>query len=151
MAFKYLLDTNILSSLIKQPAGPAARKIASLDDEKKCCTSMIVACELQYGAHKKGSAALSRKVAQLLQAIAVLPLDDAVVAQHYAEIRVELEQKGWPIGEKNLFGKITTCSLVPLHQLQQTAYSVCGLLRDPPVSITSFRLFPVLIGSQRNI
>ncbi len=101
MAFRYLLDTNILFDLIKQPAGAAARKIASLDDEKMCCTSLVVACELRYGAHKKGSAALSRKVNQLLAVIAVLPLNDDMVG-HYAEIRVELERMGRPIGSNDL-------------------------------------------------
>jgi len=101
MAFRYLLDTNILSDLVKQPAGASARKIASLDDEKTCCTSLVVACELRYGAHKKGSAALSQKVNQLLATIAVLPLNDDM-AVHYAEIRVELERMGQPIGSNDL-------------------------------------------------
>lgn len=99
--FRYLLDANILSALIKQPAGTAARKIATLDDEKVCCTSLIVACELRYGTHKKGSAALSTKVAQLLETISVLPLKDDIIV-HYAEIRVELERMGQPIGSNDL-------------------------------------------------
>ena len=99
--FRYLLDTNILSALIKQPAGTAARKIATLDDEKTCCTSLIVACELRYGTHKKGSAALSTKVEHLLETIAVLPLKDDIIV-HYAEIRVELERMGQPIGSNDL-------------------------------------------------
>lgn len=99
--FRYLLDANILSALIKQPAGTAARKIATLDDEKVCCTSLIVACELRYGTHKKGSAALSTKVAQLLETISVLPLKDDIII-HYAEIRVELERMGQPIGSNDL-------------------------------------------------
>ncbi|HDK43709.1 MAG TPA: type II toxin-antitoxin system VapC family toxin, partial [Desulfobacteraceae bacterium] len=78
-----------------------ARKIASLDDEKTCCTSLVVACELRYGAHKKGSATLSQKVNQLLATIAVLPLNDDM-AVHYAEIRVELERMGQPIGSNDL-------------------------------------------------
>lgn len=46
--FKYLLDTSILSDLIKHPDGNAAQKIAGLEDENLCCTSVIVACELRY-------------------------------------------------------------------------------------------------------
>ena len=71
--YRYLLDTNILSALIKQPEGAAARKLAALDEEKTCCTSLIVACELLYGTHKKGSAALRAKVDQLFDTITVLP------------------------------------------------------------------------------
>ncbi len=64
-------------------------------------TYLIVACELRYGAHKKGSAALSAKVDQLLGTIAVLPLDGNIIL-HYAEIRVELERMGQPIGNNDL-------------------------------------------------
>ena len=99
--YRYLLDTNILSALIKQPAGVAARKLAALDDEKTCCTSLIVACELLYGTHKKGSAALKARVDQLLDTITVLPLEENIIV-HYAEIRVELERMGQPIGSNDL-------------------------------------------------
>jgi tRNA(fMet)-specific endonuclease VapC len=75
--------------------------VTAVKDEKVCCTSLIVACELRYGAHKKGSQALLTKVEQLLDAITVLPLEDIAV-QHYAEIRVELERKGLPIGGNDL-------------------------------------------------
>ena len=62
----YLLDTNILSDLIKHPSGTVARRIAAVG-ETAVCTSIVVACELRYGAAKKGSAALSGKVGQLLE------------------------------------------------------------------------------------
>ena len=98
---RYLLDTNILSDLIKNPAGAAAKKIATLDSENMCCTSLIVACELRYGAHKKASAALTTRVEQLLNSIAVLPLEEDITA-HYAEFRTELERRGQPIGGNDL-------------------------------------------------
>ncbi len=82
--FKYLLDTNILSELIKQPNGYTARKIAHLDNEDLCCTSLIVACELRYGALKKGSHILMTKVNQLLETIAVLPMEQNIES-HYAQ------------------------------------------------------------------
>ena len=97
----YLLDTNILSDLIKKPAGKAARKIASLESDELCCTSIIVACELSYGALKKNFPPLTAKVDQLIETIAVLPLDSQVVSR-YAELRVQLESKGTPIGGNDL-------------------------------------------------
>jgi tRNA(fMet)-specific endonuclease VapC len=99
--YKYLLDTNILSNLIKQPDGKAARKIATLESENLCCTSVIVACELRYGAQKKASSILTAKVNQLLEAIAVLPLKHDVESQ-YAMMRVALERVGTPIGGNDL-------------------------------------------------
>ena len=99
--FSYLLDTNILSDLIKQPAGIAAQKIAAIDVESSLCTSLIVACELRYGADKKGSPILSQRVEHLLNTIPVLPMNENIIT-HYAEIRTTLERKGKPIGGNDL-------------------------------------------------
>ena len=98
---KYLLDTNILSDLIKQPQGYAAQKIASLRNADSCCTSVIVACELRYGALKKGSQTLTAKVDQLLETIEILPFGQNVEF-HYARLRVALEHAGTPIGSNDL-------------------------------------------------
>jgi len=97
----YLLDTNILSELIKQPAGVVSQKIASLDSDKMCCSSIIVACELRYGALKKDSPILTAKVNQLLDTITVLPLDSGVEFK-YAELRLKLEKAGTIIGGNDL-------------------------------------------------
>ena len=50
----YLLDTNILSHLVQEPAGIVARRIAAVG-EATVCTSVIVAGELRFGAAIKGS------------------------------------------------------------------------------------------------
>lgn len=50
--YRYLLDTNIVSELIKNPRGLVAEKMLASGQEKYCCTSIIVACELRYGAKK---------------------------------------------------------------------------------------------------
>jgi tRNA(fMet)-specific endonuclease VapC len=50
----YLLDTNIISDIIRNPLGPAARRIEEIDP-KEIYTSIIVASELRYGCAKKGS------------------------------------------------------------------------------------------------
>lgn len=99
--YRYMLDTNILSDLIKNPNGAAARRIAAPDIEQVCCTSLIVACELRYGACKKGSSVLSARIEQLLDVLPVLPLEDDV-ARQYAEIRTALERMGQPIGSNDL-------------------------------------------------
>jgi tRNA(fMet)-specific endonuclease VapC len=96
----YLLDTNILSAVIKQPDGRVVQRMATLD-RGEFCTSIIVACELRYGIHKKDSPSLTAKVEQLLSSMMVLPLDGAVDV-HYAEVRVALEKIGQPIGHNDL-------------------------------------------------
>lgn len=98
--FKYLFDTNILSTLIKQPSGTLAQKIKQLDNNT-FCTSIIVACELRYGALKKGSNELITKIELLLANIIVLPLDGDI-DRHYGAIRVALEKQGTPIGANDM-------------------------------------------------
>lgn len=98
--FKYLLDTNILSDLIKHPSGSLADRIKELD-ESSFCTSVIVACELRYGALKKGSKELTSKIELLLANIIVLPLSDDV-DRHYAQVRATLEKRGKPIGANDM-------------------------------------------------
>lgn len=96
----YLLDTSILSHLVRQPQGPVAARIADVG-ETNVLTSIIVACELRYGAAKRGSRRLTRHVEAVLGAITILPLD-AGADRHYAAIRRALEKKGTPIGANDM-------------------------------------------------
>ncbi len=98
---RYLLDTNVLSAVVKRPRSELARRIAAMN-RGEYCTSIVVACELRYGVRKKGSQSLAAKVEQLLASIDVLPLE-VEVDHHYAEMRVALEHIGQPIGHNDLF------------------------------------------------
>ncbi len=91
---RFLLDTNILSELIRQPDGVIAQRIAE-EGEDTICTSIIVACELRYGALKKGAQALSERIEALLGVIEVLALEEDADS-HYAAIRCELSRNGQP-------------------------------------------------------
>ncbi len=97
---QYLFDTNILSTLIKQPSGLLAKKITKLD-ETSFCTSIIAACELRYGAQKKGSRELISKVELLLANIIIMPLGNDV-DQRYAVLRAALEKRGEPISAHDM-------------------------------------------------
>jgi tRNA(fMet)-specific endonuclease VapC len=96
----YLLDTNILSHLVRQPQGPVADHIADVG-EAYVVTSVIVACELRYGAAKRGSKKLTRQVEAVLSAMTIKPLESDV-ERVYASIRVALERKGTPIGAHDM-------------------------------------------------
>ena len=100
MAPRYLLDTNILSDLIRSPQGEAAQRIASAG-EGSVCTSIVVAAELRYGAEKKGSMKLAERVELLLSALNVLPLESPA-DRHYGQIRKYLATQGSPIGPNDL-------------------------------------------------
>ena len=99
-ARSYLLDTNTLSDLIRRPQGRIADKLADVGEDR-VVTSIVVACELRYGAAKRGSKRLTRQVEVVLGAIAVLPLETGV-DKHYAQIRATLEKLGMPIGANDL-------------------------------------------------
>lgn len=96
----YLLDTNIISDLIRNPSGAAARHIEQIDT-KDIFTSIIVAAELRYGCAKKQSPKLTQKVENLLATIPVLPLEIPADAE-YGGIRAELEAAGQTIGMNDL-------------------------------------------------
>lgn len=100
MARSYLLDTSVLSHLIRQPQGPVAERIARVG-EANVLTSVIVACELRYGAAKRGSKRLSKQVEAVLGAMTIRPFESDV-ERVYASIRVALEKRGTPIGAHDL-------------------------------------------------
>ena len=100
MVLRYLLDTNILSDLIRDPQGRVASRISSAG-ERTVCTSIVVAAELRFGAAKSGSSKLADRVDLLLSALDVLPLESPA-DRHYGEIRQRLTRRGTPIGPNDL-------------------------------------------------
>ena len=105
---RYLLDTNIISDLIKNPHGKAAKQIVK-HGEENICTSLIVAAELRYGCAKSGSARLSKAVEDLLAEIDTLPFE-APSDVEYGRIRAELEAAGKPIGGNDLLIAAHACA-----------------------------------------
>lgn len=97
---RYMLDTNIISDLMRHPQGKAAKRIAKVG-EGNICTSIIVAVELRYGCAKSGSKSLLTAVEELLAEIDVLPFDVPADAE-YGEIRAGLEAVGKPVGGNDL-------------------------------------------------
>ena len=100
MSLHYLLDTNIISDLVRLPQGPVGRRIAEVGEES-ICTSIIVAAELRYGAEKSGSKQLSERVDLLLSALEILPLEPPA-DRRYGEIRHHLARQGTPVGPNDL-------------------------------------------------
>ena len=116
----YLLDTNILSAIIKQPVGEAAQHLLLLDVSQRT-TSIIVACELRFGAAKKNSSALTQRVEQLLNVLKIHPLEPNADT-HYGQIRADLEQRGQLIGQNDL--------LIAAHALALDAILVTDNIRE---------------------
>jgi tRNA(fMet)-specific endonuclease VapC len=97
---RYLLDTNIVSDLIRNPQGRIAERIRNVGEEK-VCTSIIVAAELRFGAAKKGSQRLLAQLEAVLGVMDVIPFEAPADAA-YGQIRNRLEQSGTPIGGNDL-------------------------------------------------
>ena len=96
-----LLDTNIISDLVRNPQGLAATRLKTVGDID-VVTSVIVAGELRYGCLKKGSPRLNERVEAVLREIKVLGLDPATSAI-YGAIRFKLESEGQTIGQNDLW------------------------------------------------
>ena len=58
---RYLLDTNIVSDLVRNPQGRVTQRIREVG-EAQVCTSIVVAAELRYGAAKKASPRLTTQL-----------------------------------------------------------------------------------------
>ena len=97
---RFLLDTNIVSDLVRNPRGKIANRISEVGEDE-VCTSIVVAAELRYGATKKNSARLTSQLEAVLGAIEVLLLEAPVDAV-YGVIRAGLERIGQPIGANDL-------------------------------------------------
>jgi tRNA(fMet)-specific endonuclease VapC len=96
----YLLDTSILSDLVRRPRGIVAARIAEVGEEN-VATSIIVAAELRYGAAKRAATRLAAQLEAILGAIEILPLEPPA-DRIYGAMRVRLEKAGRPIGANDL-------------------------------------------------
>ncbi|MDH4441969.1 MAG: type II toxin-antitoxin system VapC family toxin [Rhizobium sp.] len=96
-----MLDTNMVSDVIRKPHGSAATMIESVGDAQVAISS-IVASELRLGILKRNSERLTFLVENLLDRVSILPYEDKK-ASHFAEIRLDLERNGTPIGSTDLF------------------------------------------------
>ena len=97
---RYLLDTNILSDLVRRPQGAIADHLSRVGEDA-VCTSIAVAAELRFGALKSGSKRLKRQAELILSAIDILPME-APADEEYVRIRRHLESRGTPIGPNDL-------------------------------------------------
>lgn len=92
----YLLDTNIISDMMRNPRGPAALRALAINKnapDTPLCTSVIVDCELQYGLARKPLARLLAAYERTIATLTVLPLDNTV-SRTYAAMRHSLTSTG---------------------------------------------------------
>jgi len=115
-----MLDTDIVSDLVRNPSGVVADAIARAGESSVCC-SAIVAAELRFGAEKKGSGRLRDRVEGVLSALDVIAFD-APADRAYATLRASLEGRGEVIGSNDM--------LIAAHALAESATLVSGNERE---------------------
>lgn len=128
MTLLYMLDTNMLSDVVRQPQGRVAARIAAVG-EGAVATSIIVACELRFGAAKKASPALTARVDALLARLEILAFETPADSC-YGALRAALEASGTPIGANDI--------LIAAHALALKMVLVSGNERE-------FRRVPGLV------
>lgn len=97
---RYLLDTNIVSDLMRHPRGAVVQRLARHGLEH-VALSIVVAGELRFGVAKAPGHHLAQRLELVLGQLPVLPLDSPAEL-HYADIRNALERAGTPIGPNDL-------------------------------------------------
>ena len=98
----YMLDTNIISYVIKNRDYTLVDKFEKMAVDSVLSVSSITVAELFYGVKKKQSQRLEVAVREFLLPLEKLSFDDNA-ALHYGEIRAGLESKGKIIGANDLF------------------------------------------------
>lgn len=131
--YQYLLDTNIIFELVKDPQGTVAQKVKEVGNNK-ICTSIVVVSEIRFGVEKRNSKKLSQQVEAILSAIEILPYQSPADI-HYAKLRCHLEKAGTPIGPNDM--------LIAAHALSLGLTMVSAnereFLRVPELGVENWR------------
>jgi tRNA(fMet)-specific endonuclease VapC len=98
---RYLLDTNIISYLVRDPRGPIASRAAALPSEE-IGTSVIVVGEIRFGFARQPSPKLEQQTATILRGLTIEELD-ASAAEAYGQVRADLQRRGEPIGNNDMW------------------------------------------------
>lgn len=130
-----MLDTNIISHMMRDPNGQAAQRAMAHNQanaNRPLYASVMVQCELEYGLTKRPSLRLDVAYQGVMASIDVLPIT-AEVASHYAQLRTQLEVLGTPIGPND--------ALIAAHALAMNATLVTGdaeFLRVPGLRVENW-------------
>ena len=97
---RYLLDTNIISHMMREPSGTVVMRVAGAG-EKSVFTSLLAIAEIRFGILKKNSKKLEQALNKILPYLQVEPWASPA-DRHYAETRAFLEANGITTGQLDL-------------------------------------------------
>jgi tRNA(fMet)-specific endonuclease VapC len=99
---RYMLDTNICIHIAKQNPPRVMARFSQLSPDE-VAMSVVTYGELRFGAEKSSrSAAAIRSLNAFVEAVPVLSLDPDV-GSNYGRLRLDLERRGQPIGNNDLW------------------------------------------------
>lgn len=99
---KAMLDTNIVSALVRSPHdGPVRDRLVAFGADR-VCISVVTSAEIQFGFARRPSLRLERSLDLLLRSMPIMPFE-LPADLHYGRIRAELERAGTIIGPNDLF------------------------------------------------
>lgn len=99
---KGMLDTNVVSALIRDPHEGKARSRLVAFGVDRSCISVLTSAEIQFGFAKRSSPRLERNLELLLGSITILPFGPPADF-YYGRLRAHLARQGTPIGPNDLF------------------------------------------------
>jgi tRNA(fMet)-specific endonuclease VapC len=99
-SYTHILDTNIVSDLIRSPNGFIREKIEALG-VSAVCINIIIAAEIRFGCAKRGSPRLTKQANAILAVLPIVPLEEPVDLV-YGDVRQQLETQGQVIGPNDL-------------------------------------------------
>ena len=99
----YLLDTNVLSEILKKRPEPRVLERLRAVPARALTTSVVCVTELRYGAarHPQGTTLWERIAREVLARIRVLPIGEAE-AIRAGDLLAALESNGTPIGVEDV-------------------------------------------------
>jgi tRNA(fMet)-specific endonuclease VapC len=102
MSVRYLLDTNICIYIAKYNP-PRVREHFVQHRASELAMSVITLGELRFGAEKSHAKEKALHVIQELADLMIVEPLPETAAEHYGQIRAELQQKGQMIGNNDLW------------------------------------------------
>jgi tRNA(fMet)-specific endonuclease VapC len=101
MSVEFMLDTNIVSALMRAPWGPLRRRIEAVGGSA-VCVSIVTTAELHFGAALTPSSKGLSNFELILRGLRVKPIEPPTDA-HYGRIRANLQRRGRLIGPNDLW------------------------------------------------
>jgi tRNA(fMet)-specific endonuclease VapC len=116
----FLLDTNILTELARNPFGASSHKL-KVAGSHNTFTSIIVAGEVRYGIQRHPAMKLLRQMEQIMETIEIRPLPLSAI-DTYSVLRTSLDSRSLPISGNDMW--------IAAHAIAEDAVLVSNNIRE---------------------